>query len=433
MRKEFFEQAGRLFTWTLAGQIAGLLSAPLVARLYGPEAYGLAMVVITASATVAIVSSGRYEQAIVVAESEKDSVALQLLCRAIISVIGLVTLLACIVLYAFPPESISVLFGDNLYLLMGVPIIAVMNGLAVVRRRVLNREKSYSQIGSAAFSNSIVVPASRVIFGLISHGNSLMLVVSGMLGWATEVLRLRPTRTKARDNRRHLPRNSLRNVARKYSDFPLFSLPEGLMSNISIQLPIYTFGFIYSPAVTGLYALASRIVRTPVLALSTSVSQVLFRQFEEHRRKGGKLVGPMTKSTVGLLLVSTIIGLPIMVFADPVFRVVLGESWATAGLYAAILVPWTISGVSIIPARTSMVIIRRQGIWLSTQIGLFILRILIIVAAVVFHLDVLTTLWAFSLTSAGYNALTFIGVFFILLHSDSVDNANLQSSSHADR
>ena len=421
MIREFFAHAGRLFSWTVAGQIVGLLSAPIVARLYGPEAYGLAAFVLTTSATIAIASSGRYEQAIVIAESEQDAAGLQILGSRIIGFIALSVLIACIFVYLFPPQSIADLFGEHLYLLFGIPILAALNGLAFLRRCVLNRAKAFSQVGSAGFSNSVVVPVSRILAGLAAQGNALMLVLSGAVGWGTEVIGLRSRDSRLSEAQRKKSIRPLRHLARKYDDFPKFSLPEGLMANVSIQLPIYTFGFIYSPAVTGLYSLAIRIVRLPVLALSTAVSQVLFRQFEEHRRDGGKMLSPVAKSTGGLFVVSVVIGIPIMVFAEPIFRVVMGERWATAGLYAGILVPWIVSGVAIIPARLAFVITRRQGVWLSSQVGLFLLRVLVLLSAAVFDLEVVVTLWIFSLTNAGYNVFIFLGALILLLRSDAQD------------
>ena len=425
MRKEFFRHAGRLFSWTITGQVVGLLSAPIVARLFDPESYGIAAMVLTAAGTIAIVSSFRYEQAIVIADNEQDAVELEYLCRNLIAFIGFISLVGCFFLYIFPPHAVVELFKSTRYLLFGIPAIAVLNGYALVRRRALNREMAYSQIGIAAFSNSVVVPISRILSGLIVQGNAMFLVIGGMLGWVTEVLQLRSKDPQGRVSRRCSPKSSLRLVARKYRDFPKFSLPEGLLSNVSIQLPIYTLGFIYSPAVTGLYAIAVRIVRLPVLALSTAVSQVLLRQFEEHRRAGGRLSMPVAKSSLGLFLVSSTIGLPIMIFAEPVFRVILGESWAMTGLYAAALVPWIIGDVSIIPTNLSFVILRRQGLWLLVHSGLFLLRIIIMASAAVFNIDALTTLWAFSLASAGYFFLTFIGGMGLL----ALDKRQTQSET----
>ena len=84
------------------------------------------------------------------------------------------------------------------------------------------------------------------------------------------------------------------------------------------------------------------------------------------------------------------------------------------GLYAATLVPWIISNVSFIPANLSLVILRRQEPRLLAQAGLFLLRVVIMASAAIFDIDVLTTLWIFSFTSAGYNFLAIIGAIYLL-------------------
>lgn len=416
MQKEFFRHAGRLFSWTVAGQAIGLLSAPIVARLYGPEAYGVASMVISTGGTIAIASSLRYEQAIVVADTEQDAIALERLSRRLVASIGLISAAICTILYMHPPESFGDFFQGSLYLLFGIPIIAVINGNAFIRRRVANRHSQFSSLGQAMFLNSVVVPFSRIASGLIVQGNSLLLVLSGVLGWAAEVLRLgAPNLLKKRESitRSQIP---LRAIAFKYKDFPKYSLPEGLLSNVSTQLPIYTLGFIYSPAVVGLFALAVRFVRMPVLALSNSVSQVLLRQFEERHREGGSLSAPVVKSTLALLLISIAIGIPTMAYSEPIFRVILGESWAQTGLYAATLIPWIASAVVVIPAGLSFVVLRRQELRLVAQVALFLLRIAILSAAAISNFDVLTTLWIFSLVSAAINALTIAVSLYILMH-----------------
>lgn len=412
MRSEFVRLSSRLFSWTVAGQLIGLLSAPVVARLYLPEFYGVATLVITVASTLAIVAALRFEQAIVIADTDDDARQLERVSLYSVLTVGLVSLAVGAFVFIWPTEGIREFFGERRFLILAVPVLTVLAAMANISRKKLSREKNFSQVGVGMFVNSVTVPVSRIVTALLTSASSLLLVVGSLLGWLLELFTLRSKVGSSRVT--HSPPGGLASVAKRYRDFPLFSLPEGFVSNISIQLPVFALGAIYSPAVVGMYALAVRLIRLPTMAVSTSVSQVLVRTLKDHSMEGKSLVRPVVLSTLGLFAIAGAVGVGIFFFATPVLTIFLGENWGMTGPIAKTLVPWIVGGVAIIPTNMVLIVERRQGLWLAIQSGLLLIRLAIFIYAALAGLEVIETLWLFSLSSAGYYLATFLGVLWRL-------------------
>ena len=80
----------RLASGTGIAQAIGILAAPIVARLYAPDAYGIAATFVSIVAIVGVVACLRYELSIVLPDNDRDAVnlfAISLLAAALVATV----------------------------------------------------------------------------------------------------------------------------------------------------------------------------------------------------------------------------------------------------------------------------------------------------------------------------------------------------------
>ena len=236
--------------------------------------------------------------------------------------------------------------------------------------------KGFRRLGRAAIVTGISVPVTRIGLGL-SVGATASTLIAGMgLGLVAEiaVLGAAKLRDACRGMVAEIRSGRLWRAAKQYRDFPLFSAPEALLHNVSNTLPIYVLGFIYEPAVVGFYAMATRLVRLPVDALIQSVRQVYLHKSTELKSRGRDEISAFLKITGVLFVVGLIPFTVLGLYAEDMFRFILGDRWGTAGAYTSVLVVWIFAGLVAVPSQVVFVTYRQQSRWLRLQIALFLLR-----------------------------------------------------------
>jgi O-antigen/teichoic acid export membrane protein len=128
-------------------------------------------------------------------------------------------------------------------------------------------------------------------------------------------------------------------LAQKYIDFPKKALPSNAIAVLSIQAPILFLGVIFSPEVLGYYALARTVLGLPVTVLGGSIMSVFQNEASKQFNATGNcqsLYQRLGLTIFSLGIIPVVLG---MLFVGPLFEMVFGPEWSTAGYYCAILMP----------------------------------------------------------------------------------------------
>ena len=84
-------------------------------------------------------------------------------------------------------------------------------------------------------------------------------------------------------------------VAKKYINYPKYLLPAELVSILSMELPVFLFVTLYTSSTVGFYALAVRIITTPINLISKAVGNVFRREATELYRDNGNCKSLVSK------------------------------------------------------------------------------------------------------------------------------------------
>jgi O-antigen/teichoic acid export membrane protein len=138
----------------------------------------------------------------------------------------------------------------------------------------------------------------------------------------------------------HLTLAVLRAVGLKYKKFPLFGTWSKLLIALSVQLPSLFLGLYFSPTIVGYYALMQRVSILPITFLGQTIGQVFYPIAAKEYRQTGT-ISRITREVFTRLVQIGIFPMAVLgLFGAPLFRLVFGQQWTEAGVYAQILAGW---------------------------------------------------------------------------------------------
>ncbi len=242
-----------------------------------------------------------------------------------------------------------------------VPAIVLLLGLTALVNGWNTREKQFATIAGGQLTRASTTGASRIAAGL-SLGSSVAGLVAGYLIGALTQLFMVARRLPA-DVRAWRPPRRLQDVwapISAYRDFPLLSMPTTFMRSMSLALPQLALAALYSSAAVGFYAMAVRLVGAPGNVLAMSVRRAFNQRGARIHQAGRSLRGPLLKSTLALAGLGILPTLALVLTAEPLMALVMGDAWATTGTYAQLLAVLLFTQWLAAPAAEVLVILRRQ-------------------------------------------------------------------------
>lgn len=364
-----------LFSGNGVAMVIPFLLAPVITRLYTPADFAAYELYVKLLTLIAVVASLRYELAIVLPVSEKESQSITKLCFKLLLWITLFSGLAIIARYeiadGFENPSLARLLW---WLPLGIGASGAIAILIQVAMR-LGKFKlmSFNKIISAGGNH-----ASKVVLGMFYPG-PLSLVIGHVLGLIIPSLSLLANRQMrnwcAAAFRFQAP---LRKIAASYKDFPLYNGGHAFYDEASRTVLFLIISVGYGEVTLGLFAFAFRYLRIPLQVMGTSLSQVLTPQLARLRNENGEMRGLILKSAMAFALVGVVPFSILMIYGFEIFAFIFGDEWADAGKYAAIISPWLFASFVSSPISTVPTVMMRQKAYMWINIWMGIATLLIV-------------------------------------------------------
>jgi teichuronic acid exporter len=311
--------------------IIPIIFSPLLTRLYAPEDFGALAFFMASSSIGAIVSTGRYELAIMLPKDNEEAINL-LMVTIFLSL--LVSVLIFFLLF---------LFGTNLLVFLNypltfttvllIPIGIFTSGCFQGLNYWLNRNSEFSSISKyRIFQASTIVFFSLILAFIkrIEEG----LIFSFLIGMFFSVF---PLINIIRHNKKSISASKIFEVSKKYSNYPKLLMPTGLFDMIAMQAPIFFITKFFSKLVTGSYSLAFRMVSAPISVISGAFGQVFYNQIVSEVKNGESTYSVIFKTMKQLTFFSLTLFVPMFFFGQEIFIIVFGPNWADAGKYVEII------------------------------------------------------------------------------------------------
>jgi O-antigen/teichoic acid export membrane protein len=353
----FVRNIAVMFSGNGLALVIPFLIAPFITRIYNPSDFATFELFVKFLALISVVTSLRYELAIVLPESDEES---KLLTRLCVQILAVFTLLACLVI----PFSASIAYAFNneglVDLMWLFPIGIFVFGAYGVLVQVAMRLEKFRLLAGNKILASTSNHGSKYLFGLIKPV-PLGLVVGHVLGTLVSMVSL--VKNKGINNwmlDTLSQKGDLKSLVRKYKDFPIYNGTHAFYGEAyqTVLLLIISVG--YGELTLGLFAFSFRYLRVPVQVFGASLAQVLTPRISTMWNSGESLRPLITKTLLSFLAVGIVPFGILFFFGETIFGFIFGDEWEGAGRYAAIMAPWLLANFAVSPISILPTIVQKQ-------------------------------------------------------------------------
>ncbi|MCE9558444.1 MAG: lipopolysaccharide biosynthesis protein [Armatimonadetes bacterium] len=368
-KSDFARDVLTLLTGTAAASILPLLAQPILSRLYLPIHFAPMGLFEGTFSIISIFATGRYEQGIVIPESDEDGAALSKLS----TVLCLWVSLACLMIATF---GWFVAGPDIRQWILLAPLGVLSAGLYQIASFWCIRKKNFKLMATSRVWRQTLIVVLWIIFGLLKFkgmGLILGLVIGQSISTAiifAQILKDDSALFKS------VTAEKLRQVAKRYSDFPRFSMAGGVLNAVTQALPRFVLYHYFGEAGTGNFTFAQKVAAAPASLLSTTFGDVFKQRASEELIANGNCIG-VWQSTFKRLMIFGFAPAVILGLAAPwLFKIIFGPGYEDAGRLAQIMSPYIFLGFLASPLSRTIIVTEHQQVDLSWQIGLFLSTLL---------------------------------------------------------
>ncbi len=338
----FFYDVAKLVSGNGFVQLFRAILSPIISRLYLPAFFGITQNFSSIANILAVTSSLRYEQTIMLPRDEEKAAnqfGLSLL------VMGITTPISLLLIALFRYDLAVLLNAPNLAdYLWFIPLQVFAIGFFNVLRQWKTKKNQFARLSIAQVVNEVAADGLTTGFGFAGQasGNTMILarIAGQVLGSLS--LGLYVIRRDGKFIRESLQWQSIRAGMREYRKFPLYNIWASFLSTIALYIPGIILSAYFSPTVAGYFAYGQSVLRLPIALIGNSIGQVLFQRGAQAYHDG-KLRATVEEAFKRLIVFSMLPMLIVMIIGKPLFSTVFGAEWAEAGVYSQILSIWTLS------------------------------------------------------------------------------------------
>lgn len=317
---------------TALSQFITLMSMIVLTRIYPPADIGnWAAFTVTAFALLPLVN-WRYELAIVLPREVEEAANILLLtnllacCTAVVAAVGS---------FWIDPSWLGSRSGPELgpYLWLIGPQLLLM-GFSQSGMAWLTRQQRFRRLAMLSAQGAAVTVLVQLALGW--HQPRLIGLLFGTLaGQLTVALSLfihihrvdGPVLWSALDRQQLIP------LAQRYRNFPLFSVPYGLVGGVTTTTLVWWIGNFGTPADRGLFSLAYRLTYAPIGLIGGALRQVFYRRAAGEARPAN-LEPFVVRTQTAIILLAAAPTVIFMGHAEPIFALIFDARWHGAERYA---------------------------------------------------------------------------------------------------
>ncbi|SDB12171.1 Membrane protein involved in the export of O-antigen and teichoic acid [Pseudidiomarina indica] len=348
-------------------RIIGLMSIPILTRIYSPEDYGVLALYTSIVTVLAPFMTLRYVLALPLPNNGLLALGLRALC---LKLIFLASIIFSIVLYLFG-EPILVWLNMEQLVDWRWLIVLGASGVALYELSTLwaTRYKFYKKLARAQFVQSLVLNSSQIILGLFSI-KPLGMLIGHFASQVAGVLSL----TKTSQNNLNISAKKLSwkkklLIAKYYQGFVWFRLPSHVLMVFSIQAPVMMMVILFGTESTGQFSLAMLALSLPISIMGSAMSKAYYAEIASLGKNNIDIIYAITLSVQKKLFYVGIPSAAIVYFiSESLFGFLFGAEWAMAGKFASILAPFVLFQFTSSPLMEAINVLGKQYVYLILNI-----------------------------------------------------------------
>lgn len=326
----FFASVFKVGSGNLIGQAVGVITTPILSRIYSRTAYGDQAILISSATIIATIAMIGLSSA-VMQPKERDE-ARKVYTTAFISNLAITVLITGAGFAVSGWIHYFDVTGSYYVGLLLMFLYIATNNTQLLTRIYVNRAGRYNKlffnpiIGAAA-NVGIAIPLGLIGFGY--QGFVITTIVSNII----MIVHM----TRGDNPFIRIGAGEMKRIYIQYKDYILFQYPAGIINNFSTEYPTQFLGRVFDAVTLGGYSMCLKIFHYPIRLIANPISTVYFKTATEYHREGRNLAEFTYKLISSVLLISFLPVVACCTFAEPIFAFVLGAQWESAGTIAALL------------------------------------------------------------------------------------------------
>lgn len=400
-----------LMSGSMLAQLIPILISPFLTRIFTTSDFGKFAIFTAIFSICSSLSNGKYSSSILLPKD--NNILTPLVClNILISIVFSLSLFALIYFnsqFEFYEIDLSISFQ------LIIPIVVFIASFQQVYLMIANREENYKLMAVTKTSQSLINSVLNICLGYMSFGVS-GLIYSRLVAFFFSTFYLFKF-ISFKIKQKYFSFKSLKLIAKKYIDFPLYTLPQSLLYQLVIQIPIFFIQDVYSVYLLGLYALTRRVFTVPSNIISSSISQIYYKQATVYyNEEKNRILYLKTRSVIfKLFLITAFLSLLGYSFLPDIFSFVFGKDWREAGVISQYLLIYIVPSFIISPFTQIFLVTRKNKFLLLTEILRFLLLIVLYVLGKIYTIPIYDFLVYFSLI----HCLFYIIIAVPILYSKS--------------
>jgi O-antigen/teichoic acid export membrane protein len=310
-------------------QIFPLLSAPIIARLYAPDDFGIYAMFFALSTILSYVSALALTHATLLEAEDEGAAHATLLALAVTAIFCALLL---IVVFGTPRAILVAIFGEAVVpYLPWLPLSVLLSGVFTCLYQWTIRGGMFYLLARNKIVLGVSTAGLQLCVGLM-HPGPIGFIVANLCGYGLAVLLLSTHFLK--DLKRLRPQFSLRSGVeqfKKHHDLPLWQLPASLVNITCSYLPDLLIGRLFGVSQLGYFSLASRMVNFPISFIATSAQDIFRKQANDELIAQGHCRNTFNRFFILMVIVAVALLVPIILVAPYVFPFVFGSQWKPSG------------------------------------------------------------------------------------------------------
>lgn len=391
------------------GQIIGLIVTPIIARLYGPEAFGDFILIQTMASVLVPVATLRLQFALLLPDHDGEVKTLLRTSIAAVTVLAVVTGVGTtIVARLIGNETILAVWEGGFW----VAAMTWATGLFALLSQMALRDHNYSSVAIRQITQHGSTGVVQISWGWALSNSYIGLAFGRFVGLLLSCLPL------LKGVKRYWGvsgGDTATAVLRRYWRYPVVLMPSAVLNVLGSQLPILLVASVFSSHVAGQLGMGNRIALIPATLLGLAISQVFAAEAAATLRAGGQgILDSFISLAVKLSLVAVVVALGLYFLAPWAFDLFLGTEWGMAAEMTQAMAISVSLGMIASPLSTIFLVLQAS----KTSLALDALRVVAILG--VFFLvqrygadPVELVLWLFT-TQAFVYLLTIIGAYLVV-------------------
>ena len=381
-RQGIAREMGTLLSGNVLAQVISLAAYFVLTRIFSAEDYGLYSIFFSYIEVLIILSTCKYELAIVAADSDREAEAMARFTLRMNTLVSVVLLTLALVLWLTGtlPGNFSALG----WMVMLIPPMVFFSGTSRVYSFLCNRAHQYRTMAASETVNAAAGALTKIALGLLGvmqAGMPIGTVAGRAVGNLVYRLKRKQGVPPAAGHSHSAPPISyteMKAAAHKHRNYPMYVATKDFVNTFSSNLPFLWLALHFDRAEVGLFALALTFTFRPVNILNVAFEQVLYARTAERVRERQSVSHMITR----FLLLLNAAALPLFVLAwfvaEPVFAFCFGGRWAGCGVYVQALLPW----VFLMLSSTSLMFISNVFGTQRTEFGFYLVLLVLRVAAI---------------------------------------------------